>query len=251
VHYEAMLHMLYLMLYLLGIWLFCLILSCTAITVERESRALPILLTAPVSDAQIIWAKTASVFRRVGPLGALMLAHLIVFTILPSIHPLGMLYMSLIALYSSVFIVCLGMYCSALTRTSTASIILALALLLAFWLALPMVVNVATDLAGPTLWEYGISQPAQFLGGHLPSTFNSFNALNPLVQMSVMITSTCGEEKARLHPNLLEYRWMASYGRPGNGAAGVIVGSLLLYASLSAWLLWRAKIRLRKNVFVG
>ncbi len=244
-HYETMLHFLYLMLYLLGIWLCCLALACTAITVERESRALPILLTAPISDGQIIWAKTASVLRRVSPLAGLMLAHLVVFSILPTIHPLGLLYMSLIALYSSSFIICLGMYCSTRTSTGTNSIVLALVLILCLWLAAPMVLNVGLDMG----WFNIMSRRHPGLHYHHEVHPDVFNFLNPLVQMGVMVVSTTGQEKARLHPYLLEYRWV---GAPaGTGAASVVVGSLLVHAALSAGLLWRAKVRLRKNVFSG
>jgi ABC-type transport system involved in multi-copper enzyme maturation permease subunit len=97
--------------------------AAQSITSEREARTWPILLTTPLDDRQIILGKILGSVFRVWPVWALLIAHLVVFTIARCIHPIVFLPMLLLIAGSALFVAAVGVFFSSnFKRTSRASL---------------------------------------------------------------------------------------------------------------------------------
>ena len=223
-------------------------LAATGITAEKDSRALPILLTAPVSDWRIIMAKAGGAFRRALAAWLLLTVHLVLFTAMGYFHPIGVLHVVMVASYMAVFLTGLGLYFSSRCRTSSGAVTLTAGTAVVLWLILPAVVPAVVNLRLlPTLARAG----------------------NPFLQALVATKAAGGRENALEATDNLLYKWpfdpnaitvsgqmMAYDGVFGQSPTTrarqttlILLYSLLGYTAAGLLLICRAKARLRKNLF--
>jgi len=224
---EAPMHLFYVFLYL-GVGAFVTaVMAATSITVEKESRALPLLLTAPISDAYVVWTKANGVLRRASPPLLFLLAHLVIFTAVGAIHPLTALLLLMLAVYTIAFLLGLGLYFSSRFQTSSAATAMTFVSVAVVWILLPLVLG---------------NLPREDLpfGSHL------FQVADPLVQVVVVIRASA--EYYNSVAGAISFEGPYGPLSPWQ-AADVMLLSLVAYSGMGFLLAWRAKARLRKNLF--
>jgi hypothetical protein len=237
----------YIIIYLGLSSLLTALMAATSITVEKESRALVLLLTAPLSDAAIILAKASGVLRRAAPTLVMLGIHLAGMAVLGMLHWAGACLLALLAIWLIAFLGGMGMYFSSRMRTSSSAVVATVGVCLGLWVAAPAV---ATALPG----EWGYARPL-------------LQVCNPGVQMSVIVRATT-ELRAGSRAADLDFEWphaqqydirdlvsivhsptiLALETSPA-GAAGVMLLSCLCYGGLGVLLAWRAKIIMRRRLF--
>ena len=204
-------------------------LAAATITQEKKSRALPILLTTPVSDWHVILAKAVGVFYRTSPAWILIAAHLLLFVIVGYVHPIAALHLSMVVLWVVVFLTGTGLYFSARLRLSSSAAMANVALGVMLWLIGPMLADLLPAVAGPhagsrILWA------------------------NPIVQVVVVTHHASGARWGRAAPRQLSYQWPGQTLRVG-ATTDVLLKSMLVYTAVGVLFAWRAKQRLRRDLF--
>jgi ABC-type transport system involved in multi-copper enzyme maturation permease subunit len=222
-------HWLFIFLYLSVGSFLTVLASSTAITVEKESRALPILLTAPISDTQIIVSKATGVFYRALACWALLLLHLFVFTAAGQIDPLGAAGIVLVTAYLCVFLTGLGLYISSILRSSSNAMLWTLAVCVLLWVVLPVVAG------SPRSTQATVDDVVY--------------AFNPFTQVYTLCRGAIGESRGYYAAQIREYSWRQSTIAPGDGAVLLLL-SLLGYAGTGLLLAQRARTMMRRRLFV-
>jgi ABC-type transport system involved in multi-copper enzyme maturation permease subunit len=96
--------------------------SASSITLEKEAKTWPILLTTPLDQRQIIVQKTIASTLRAWPFWLLLAAHVLIFTLLGFIHPVAVAPLLLLVVTSSLLVSAVGVFFSScFKRTSTAA----------------------------------------------------------------------------------------------------------------------------------
>jgi ABC-type transport system involved in multi-copper enzyme maturation permease subunit len=188
--------------------------AATGISSEREARTLPLLLGTPLSDGHIVLAKAAGVLRRCAPVWILAALHGVVFTAVSILAPAFLFNLAILAACVTVFLTGTGLYFSARFKKTSTAVIANLAVVLFLWVVLP-----AT----------------------LPESDVSFLA-NPLRQAGELTYNACHEQMS-VWSNL---NWASPWEPTGR-----LLTALGAYSALGLFCLWRAKVRLRKNLFQG
>jgi ABC-type transport system involved in multi-copper enzyme maturation permease subunit len=223
-------HQFYLFLYLVAGAFVTVLASSTAITVEKESRALPILLTAPITDAQIILSKATGVFYRALAAWILLTVHVLLFTLLGEIHVLGAVALILLMAYMAVFLTGLGLYVSSRLRSSSAAVTLTVGICFLLWYVLPMLAT---------------SAPSELLPGFDPAV----HAANPFIQVYVIAHGAIDQNMGVTARGGLDFQWHGTHLTMGE-AVGVFVITFLLYVNAGMLLAARAKVLMRRRLFV-
>lgn len=119
------------------------LIAANSIAGERESRSLEVLLTTPLTARSIVRAKWLGALRRVSPLAILYFGIVIGFGIVPgTFHWMLVPLLAMITLPPVIFLVATGVWFSVLARRSTVAATLNLALGLAIWVVIPLVLFV-------------------------------------------------------------------------------------------------------------
>jgi ABC-type transport system involved in multi-copper enzyme maturation permease subunit len=213
------------------------IFAATRITAEKESQTWALLLATPLSDYDILIGKGVSAFRRCLPVWGLLAGHLALFTLVGYIHPVAVLHLLIVAAWITCFITSAGLYFSARFRHTTAAVVATFSLMLGLWAAGPIVAGVLST---------ATRSERPFMDSMLA---------NPMVQTEVVMAGAAGRRNAGLPLSSLEYgaehvifdqtHGMFGFGRMTSMlliTAGVYILAGLLF-------LWRAKHRLRQNLF--
>jgi len=226
--YEA--QFIYMWLYFLPGIIVTAVLAGATLSAERESRALPLLLSLPVSDGHIIFAKVLGVFFRAMPAWILMVVHLLVFSALGFIHPVILLQMAMLIVWVTVFLTGTGLYFGSRFRSGTAAAVMNIGLVIGLWIVLASLVG--AWMSGPCVEESDLYS-------------NMFYG-NPFIQMAV-VTSTAARAAAE------DAGAKVLIGSPtvlGLGTAtGMMFISMLGYGALGLAFAWSAKRRLRVSLF--
>jgi ABC-type transport system involved in multi-copper enzyme maturation permease subunit len=118
-----------------NMFLFCagllltVILASPSLSAEREGRTLGLLLTTPITAAEILWAKALGAAWRTAPVWGLLAVHVTVFVLAGFARPQVLLYAVLLVAAVVVFFTGAGLYFA--TRVKRASSAIGLSLLLA------------------------------------------------------------------------------------------------------------------------
>jgi len=209
-------------------------LAAISITMEKETGQWPLVLTTPMEDSSIFVQKLRVILARSWVLGAAVLAHTVIFVVLGVMHPLALVQLPLLFAWQGLFVIALGVYCSARNRTSSAAALMTGAVLVVLWLVVP----VAARLVGQ-----GIYGGSDGFGNHLLM----WAALgNPFSQLTAMLSGDIRSQD-QFHPlqwvdgqttfmGLLEYLlqwlfWMVTYTLAGGA------------------LIWRAVRSFRRNLY--
>jgi ABC-type transport system involved in multi-copper enzyme maturation permease subunit len=209
----------YVLVYLTLGMLYTIVLPATCITSEKESRAWPLLLTTTLTDYQIIRGKFLGMLRRCLPTWFFLAGHLIFFCLSGFLHAVIVLQMSILVAWIMVFFCASGIYFSARVKHTITAVILNFTLGLVLWALIPFLFAI-----------FGVLT-------HSSNDFVEFYCdFIPFVQAVVIIDGVYGR-----------YHWPS--GSMGDlESTLLLLISMLLYFSISVLFLWRAKLRLRRNV---
>ncbi|MBI9016650.1 MAG: ABC transporter permease subunit [Phycisphaerae bacterium] len=205
-------------------------LSATTITTEKESRSWPILLATTMTDRQIIIAKAIGVFRRCLPIWLLLFGHVILFIFIGYLNKASFIPIFLIITYLIIFFSGTGLYFSSRFKRTTTSVCANFGLAIILWLILPIIFTIIGEIT------------------HKQTRFSSFNNINPVVQISSIANGAGGSRHSMESFSRLRFNW--SGGKKSYSDSLVFISTTAVcYSSIGIFLLWRAKARLRKNIF--
>jgi len=221
----------YIMFYLGLTAVLTLLMSATSITMEKESRALVLLLTTPMGDWHIILTKAWGVLQRAMATLIMLAIHLIVFTAMGYISVVSSLLVACVTIYMLVFLGGLGMYCSSRCRTSTAAIIGAVGVCVVLWAVVPLSMRFTSmnsqEAAGITRLYNPFSQLVKAVEGG-PNSKHSGNF------------SAGGRSDGE---DLVVEGWWTL------DRVTCVLLSLVVYGSVGLLLAWRGKTIMRKKLF--
>jgi len=214
---DEEIHMLYVSIFMgLGI-LFTIVIPATGITSEKESRSWPLLLATTLSDWKIISGKFIGILRRCLPIWLVLFGHVILFTFTGIIHPIAIIQMAILVAWIVVFLSGTGLYFSSRFRRTTTAVMMNFALAAAIWAIVPLLLVLIANMT------------------HEHEFIEAYMQTNPFVHaVAVMdatirhgITSEMGAVESTI--------WMLT--------------CQLGYMFLGFLFVWRAKCRLRRNIF--
>ncbi len=227
---EDFTHIAYTLLFVVIGLIVNMVLSATSITSEKESRCWPILLATPLDDWHILLGKTFGVFRRCLPIWFLLAGHVVFFVLVGYIHPIAIPYLAVLVTWIVVFLSGSGLYFSALLKRTTSAVVANFAFAVALWLVIPALLGLVSQ----------IRHDEDFIGKYLSA--------NPVVQAGTIMSGAGGEYKANKSLSELSFEWPFRTHRIGHTTEIVLV-TMMIYVFAGFLLAWRAKCRLRRNVF--
>jgi len=223
-------HVSYTCLFVFVAMILHIVFSATSITLEKESRTWPILLATPMDDWRILSGKAAAVFRRCMPVWLILAGHVILFVLAGYIHPVAIVHLSMLVLWLVVFLTCSGLYFSALFRRTTSAVVASFALAIVLWVVMPTGLALVSD----------VTRDERILAASAMA--------NPAIQAGVIVHAATGRYNADRSLGSLEYEWMRQDLKIGPTTVILLI-SMLAYVFCGFLFAWRAKCRLRRNVF--
>jgi ABC-type transport system involved in multi-copper enzyme maturation permease subunit len=221
---EEGIHMLYVSIFLgLGM-LFTIVIPATCITSEKESRSWPLLLATTLSDWKIISGKFIGILRRCLPIWFVLFGHVIVFTFTGLIHPVAIIQMAILVSWIVVFLSGTGLYFSSRFRRTTTAVMMNFALAAVIWAIVPLLLV----LIGQITHEH------EFLEAYMDT--------NPFVHAVVIMEGTVNGG------SLGHYYWLTFEMGAVESTTWMLV-CMLGYMFFGFLFVWRAKCRLRRNIF--
>jgi ABC-type transport system involved in multi-copper enzyme maturation permease subunit len=210
--------------------------AATTISTEKESRSLPVLLTTPMGDGQIILGKFVGVLRRCIGTFIPMTAQLILFVLAGLgvrgyVRPIALGHMALIIAPMLWFYISSGLYFGSKFKKTTAAVVLNLGLAMVLLLLLPIVTGLTRG--GSRVLDDG----------------------NPVVQTAIMVAGD-GWVVRDYSPSpgpgdirdVRNYSW-PSENRDSWGSMVELLTWALVYFVAGSVFLWRARANLRKKLF--
>jgi ABC-type transport system involved in multi-copper enzyme maturation permease subunit len=190
-----------------------------------------------LSDYDILMGKAVSAFRRCLPIWGLLAGHVVLFVIVGYVHPAAIFHLLIVVAWVTCFVTGAGLYFSARFRHTTAAVVASSALMLGLWAAGPIVAGILS------------------MAAKNERIFIDFMLANPMVQTEQVMGGAAGSRNASLPLSSLEYgAEHVIFGQtPGMFGFGQMTAILLttagLYMLAGLLFFWRAKRRLRRNVF--
>ena len=203
--------------------------AATCIAPEKSARTWPALLSTPVSDWHILLGKAGGTMFRCLPVWLFLGGHVVVFAALGLLHPLAILHVLLLAVWTSVFLTGSGVYFSTRYRQATTAVLMNLGLALLLWVLIP----VGAGLIGEVFGDREISRGLLYL--------------NPVVQACVAGQGACGDHAGARGD--LHYSWPDSANRTWWQTTLVLLAMAIGYGLAGLLFAWRAKRLFRRNVF--
>lgn len=219
---DSEVHMAYSVIYLgLGL-LFSMVLSSTSITSEKESRSWPLLLVTTLDEGQILFGKFIGILRRCLPAWSFLLAHVFLSSLFGLMHPIAIVQIGILVIWVVTFLSGTGLYFSSVYKHTTIAVIANFAFAAAIWAIPPLILEV---------------------GGASPDIEAANLDVNPFIHALVIMDSTVGEGGV---PN---YDWPGTRNMSAAESAVWMLKCAGVYAFLGFLFAWRAKCRLRRNIF--
>jgi len=213
------------------------VLAATGLANEKESHTLSILLTTPLNDWHIILAKAVGVLRRCAPVWLLLVAHTVLFFLPMYTHPLALLHLLLLAAGVWAMLTGTGLYFSACFRRTTSAVLANLGLALGLWVLLPILLGLLTAALHPAKASAVIRQ-----------IYDVNLMTSPAIEGYVVMEGASGKE--HILDSSFRYDWP---GRDESLSAAQTTARVLLIllaeAAIGLGFAWRARYRLRRNVF--
>jgi ABC-type transport system involved in multi-copper enzyme maturation permease subunit len=227
---EEGVHVLYVVIFMgTGIF-FTIVLPSTSITSEKEARSWPLLLVTTLSDAHILWAKFIGAVRRTLPVWLFLFGHLLLFAFVGYIHPIAIGQMAILVVSIVSFLCCTGIYFSSRFRRTTTAVIMNFALAAAIWAVVPLLLVITQEFGNVNYrWFRDLTE--------------TYFDTNPFVQAVVVMEATADTS----YPQ--NYHWPSSGSSDLFESTGWMTFCMLAYLGLGWLFAWRAKRRLRHNVF--
>ena len=202
--------------------------AATCIAPEKQAQTWPALLSTPVSDWHILLGKAGGTLFRCLPVWLFLAGHVVVFTLLGFLHPIVLLHVLLLAVWTSVFLTGSGVYFSTRNRRATTAVLMNLGVAMLLWVLLPT----GARLTGKIFGDYEIAQTLYYL--------------NPLVQAAVVTNGATVPDDGAAS---LAYSWPDGGSRGWLSTTGVMLAAFAGYSLVGLLLAWRAKRMFRRNVF--
>jgi ABC-type transport system involved in multi-copper enzyme maturation permease subunit len=197
---DGLCHMAYIMSYFIAGLVCTAFYAAESIVREKEAGTLPILLTTPLEDRQIIIGKAWGILQRCRFVWALLMGHVIIFSLLGYIHPAAIVQLPLAAAGGIIYCLSTGLYFSVvMKKTST---------------AINMTIGVTMGLAILIL---------MMGGGEL------IFYTNPVAHAGIIMNATAGIDCAHKSLGTLQYDWLRERGGFFASTAGFL-GSAVFYA---------------------
>lgn len=111
-----------------------------AIAGEREAQTLSVLLAAPITPRQIIWAKVLGTLARQWVLPSFLALHLLIVTVFGATHPVAILFVVPPLVCALLFLSCSGVMMSLFCQRSSKAGSLNFLLALSLWLIGPILI---------------------------------------------------------------------------------------------------------------
>jgi len=221
---EEGIHMLYVSIFMgLGM-LFTIVIPATCITSEKESRSWPLLLATTLSDWKIISGKFIGILRRCLPIWFVLFGHIIVFTLVQMIYPIAIIQMAILVSWIVVFLSGTGLYFSSRFRRTTTAVMMNFALAAVIWAIVPLLLVLIVLM----MHEH------EFLEAYMDT--------NPFVHAVVIMEGTVNGG------SLGHYYWL-TFEMGAVESTTWMLTCMLGYMFLGFLFVWRAKHRLRRNIF--
>jgi ABC-type transport system involved in multi-copper enzyme maturation permease subunit len=212
-----------------------LLLSAAVITREKESQSWPILLTTPLTAAQILWGKALGTFGRGLPVWLFLFGHMIVFMLVGYIHPVAVYQITMVVASTVVFLSGAGLYFGTRFRRTTTAVVVNMALALILWAVVPVVLGVVSSISRS--------------GSALECYMNT----HPLFQTGVIMQAAGGRNNARDRARSLDYKWVSMSSQGGDKTISythAVLGiSAVVYVGVGLLFAYCAQRRLRYAVF--
>lgn len=222
---EEGIHMFYVSIFLgLGM-LFTIVIPATCITSEKESRSWPLLLATTLSDWKIISGKFIGILRRCLPIWLVLFGHVILFTFTGFIHPVAIIQMAILVSWIVVFLSATGLYFSSRFRRTTTAVMMNFALAAVIWAIVPLLLALIVQ----------ITREHEF--------FTAYIDTNPFVHAVVIMEGTAGS--GSLH----NYYWPGFDSMSAAESTTWMLTCMLGYMFFGFLFVWRARCRLRRNIF--
>ena len=204
--------------------------SALSVPAEKEGRTWEALLSAGLGDGRIVLEKAAAALGRSASAWVLLAGVLIVATAVRAFRPVLLVRGTLLAASAAVFVLGVGLYCGVRFRRSTTAVAATFGVCGLLWGLLPYAASGMAQAHRPTGWAAGAA------------------TISPWRQAEIVLAAAAYEADARYlraRPAGRAATDAADGGPAGPGmytcaACHVLAGLLLL---------WRAKCRLRRNVF--
>jgi len=206
--------------------LFTIILPATSITSEKEARSWPLLLATTLTDTQILCGKFIGALRRCLPIWLLLFGHLILFTSLGFIHPIAIFHIAITISWLVFFLCCTGLYFSARFKHTTTAVIMNFVLPAVIWMLVPFLLAVTSEI-----------RRTGYDG------FKAYLDTNPFVHVGVVIQKTVSSRRS-----LGDYYWPTGKRTIVDSTYWMLTCAFV-YIVIGLLFAWRAKCRLRRNVF--
>ena len=223
-------HILYVIIFLGTGMLFTIVLPATCITSEKESRSWPLLLATTLSDTQILFGKFVGVVRRCLLPWLFLFGHLVLFAFVGYIHPVGVFQMAVLVAWIIVFLSCTGIYFSSRFRHTTTAVIMNFALAAILWGIVPILFIMASEIAHiRARWFRNLAE--------------TYFDTNPFVHAVVVIEAAAPSRPGH------DYNWVGHRGLNFFPSTLWMLACMAGYIGVGLLFAWRAKRRLRRNVF--
>lgn len=203
--------------------LFTAVLSATSITSEKESRSWPILLTTTVTDWSIVWGKFLGAVRRCSVAWLPLSAHVVLFTLLGNIHPVGLVQLGFLVAWLVVFLCATGLYFSTRLARTTTAVIANVSLAAGLWALGPLLLVIIVEIFR--------------IPDELPSLCMD---TNPFVHAVAVTEATAGGAVSR-------YDWVHGGMHSFEAATAWMVINGVLYTCIALIFLVVARRRLRRK----
>jgi len=234
---EDFAHVMYVLLFVfLGV-MTNILFSATRITTEKESQSWSLLLATPLRDWEILFGKAVGAFRRCLPIWGLLAGHVLLFVLLGYIHPVAFLHLTLLVAWLTCFVTGAGLYFSSRFARTTSAVVASFGLTIGLWALGPIVVGILGLVA------------------RHEAAFTKYLWTHPAIQTAVIVGGAAGRENAHTALRALSFGGDRAMFNAGPGAYGVGRATAILALIAAAYILaglflfWRAKCRLRRNVF--
>jgi len=204
--------------------LFTAVLPATCITSEKESQTWLLLLTTAISDWEIVWGKFLGAARRSAPAWLFLIGHVMLFTLVRVIHPVGAIQLAILVIWVVFFLSGSGLYFSARFRHTTTAVIANVALAAGLWAVFPMLLGLMLAIAE--------------VGGDVLGVYMDMNPVVHAVVITMATTKSGG---------LTSYDWIQGGIADVGEATGWILFNFVLYVVVGLAFIVRAGAHIRRN----
>jgi len=141
------------LLSVVAIW--CGFQAACVIAMDKESGFWPLVLSTPMDSWTIFAQRARVIFRRSWMLLAAAGAHVAGFAVAGVLHPAAVVQLPIVLAWAALFVVAVGVYCSARGRTTTGAVLATFTTLSVLWLGAPLLAVLLGNLVEPGGWWYG------------------------------------------------------------------------------------------------